>query len=359
MEYKEQEIPFTDADRAKMKAEANKAMLVISIMGGVSLLIAVAILIGTDVWFGFIFPAFVLGIGGYMYYNYSRDMARGAKLRISGEITDKYEKTTRSKNSTSIYYYLTIGKRELSVQHDMYNRFRVGEQVMFSITYQSKTILDAISLSQPNKPEQVADINPFSALLQRDENAKLSEHKTVKKIAPLTSEDAKVIRAARTQNIWNFLFILIFVVVFGGIIGGIILALLLVGILQIIPVLYRTYVTGFLFYGVPVVLILALVEWLRSRLKPFNRDLAEKQKQVILTTIDDKFKSNTVITQNGWRVTSSVRSSGGHYYYIKFAGRSYPISKIDYDGIDDVSQFVEIHLAPHSEVVLKVTIPTI
>ncbi|SFC15064.1 hypothetical protein SAMN05421780_10390 [Flexibacter flexilis DSM 6793] len=167
--------------------------------------------------------------------------------------------------------------------------------------------------------------------------------------AALSPDECDQVRKARRRRIWGFVgwfFLFLFV---GFFLWGMVAALVGMAVMKFIPEEYLITISQF-----AIVIVLGLVLWatvnrLLARLRPFNRDLAEGQKEIKRMRISDKFASNVQVTSSGWRVTSRR----GQYYYVVINDRNYGI---DYEIYQKISktQPVAIHFAPRSKVVLKI-----
>ena len=365
MQYQEQKIPYSEADLTKLKG--NRKMLLI--VGGLITLVFTAIPVGIIVssgggmaWVALLFPCIAVGALGYVFYRQHLDLTEGIKIRIRGEITDKSEKTTRSSStrtsgsSTKTTYYLTIGKRKLTVEYDNYQQFRVGEFVQIEIAPYTETILEAKSLDE-NPTASAEDIAKANRpILERLGDLGITKERDTKimnrQLVNFTDDEQRAIKAARTSNIWSFLGILTGILFFGAFLSLFIIAFFVIFLIKVVPKEYSQIVTIAFVFGLPSIALYYLVSWFVSRVRPFNRDLANRQKEVVTTNIADKFKSNVQHTSGGWRVTSS-RSSGSDYYYIRTLGTTYCVSPEQYEAVD-LDTPVKLHFAPLSRVLLKI-----
>lgn len=347
--FEEYEKPLTDEDLQQLRNTRNSAFLIGILVIIVFVAVSAGIIVSSDggmAWLSMLLPIFGAAIIAYMLFNYKKDINYGKKVCVKGTITEKKEHTTRSSNSRSsssssrTEYYLIIGeKRKINVSADIYQKYHLGESIEIEMTKHSETILAQKHLE--------GSLNVLEQVKNQDFKQK-SARITSSSFSDLTPEDRMAIRKARTSNIWGFvgwLFVLAFISIFVVIFGMMFLTLV---VLKNLPKEYLPYVGQFLIYGLPTIVVVALLNWLLSRLRPFNRDLAEGQKEIQTMYITDKFSSNVKVTSSGWRVTSS----SGQYYYVVINGRNYDIDYALYDKIDN-SQPVRVHLAPHSKVLLR------
>ncbi|SFC14993.1 hypothetical protein SAMN05421780_10388 [Flexibacter flexilis DSM 6793] len=347
--FEQTEKPLTDADLQQLRNTRNSAVLIGGLVIAIFVAISAAIIVSSDgglAWFSAIMPVLGMAIIGYMLYKYNQDVGYGKKVCIKGTITGKKQHTTRnnsksSSSSSSTAYYLIIGEnRRVSVNADVYQKYHLGEGIELEMTKHSETILAQKHLEGSIRIEEQTKNQEF-----RQKQAYISPSS----LSDLTPDDCRAIRKARTRSIWGFvgwLFILAFISIFVVIFGMIFLAFV---VFEHLPKQYLPYVGQFLTYGVPAIVLVALGNWLISRLLPFNRDLAEGQKEIQTMYITDKFASNVQVTSSGWRVTSS----SGQYYYAVINGRNYDIDYALYEKIDN-SHPVQVHLAPHSKVLLRI-----
>lgn len=347
--FEEQEKPLEEADLQLLRNTRNSAVLIAIFVIAIFGVVSAGIIVSSDgglAWFSVILPIFGIAIIVYMLYKYHQDISDGNKICIKGTITEKKEHTTRSSNSRSSssssrteYYLIIGGKRKVSVTADIYQQYHLGETIEIELTKHSETIL-----SQKHAE------GSLNVVAQNNKSmpASQSDYTVLSKSADLTAEDRTAIRKARTNNILGFvgwLFILAFIGIFVVIFGMMFLVLV---VFEHLPKEYLGSVGQLLVYGIPTIVVLALANWFMSRLRPFNRDLAEGQKQIQTMYITDKFASNVKVTSSGWRVTSS----SGQYYYVVINGQNHDIDYAIYEKIDN-SKPVRVHLAPHSKVLLR------
>ncbi len=98
--------------------------------------------------------------------------------------------------------------------------------------------------------------------------------------------------------------------------------------------------------GIPILLLILLYKFIKKKKKQVEKDLAGGQKKIIIAPITNKRIKSSDIT--------SGRNKGGieSEYFMTIAGRDYPMTEHKYLKIP-VGEFMEIHLAPASKIVLR------
>ena len=153
-----EELPLSPEDIGKLRRKLIPILVFPLFVGGIFTAIYLFVIRGGDHAFfqeGFfvavfgVFGLFFMGVLGYMIWTKVADIRGGVKYRIRGLVTDKRlnihttssHSSGRSRSSTTRHYYLFINNEQFSVDHKVYGRVKVGEQVVMDRAPKSKLTL--------------------------------------------------------------------------------------------------------------------------------------------------------------------------------------------------------------------------
>lgn len=98
--------------------------------------------------------------------------------------------------------------------------------------------------------------------------------------------------------------------------------------------------------GIPLLLLIPLYKFIKKKDGQINRDIAGRQKKIIISPITSKRIESSDITRG--------RQKGGiaSEYFMTVSGIEYPMTEHKYLLIP-VGEYMEIHEAPNSKIILK------
>ncbi|MBC7865746.1 MAG: hypothetical protein IAF38_22425 [Bacteroidia bacterium] len=366
MAFESKEIPLTEEDRQKILKLKKRTIIGAGIFG----LFFFSILTGFGIsefnepgpgkYFIGTFALFALGIFGFIIFftakKFRKDLENGLKKHVRGKITDKQRQVIRSgsgKNqTTTYYYYLFFDSYQLTIDRNHYAMAEPGDEIEIETAVESATVLNFNKLSGssatsigPQVIKQQTVFDQLGALAASTTPAYTHTNFNARpdKEELLSDEDVRTLRNEKSRRITRWIiFTLVFAIPFVIVYYAVIVILVLS-----IPGIYRYIIVFQICWA--AIFILFRVYFLRKRIQPVNRDLAEGKKILQEKFVQEKIFSNTKMS-SAYTTNSGM---SGEYYYVK-AGNSFTgVSRADFDAIKDNYPAI-FHVAAVSGIILQV-----
>lgn len=293
----------------------------------------------TSFW-GALFGLIPFGILVYVYISSLRDIKDGRKRILTGTITKKYERTSRSSSksgSSSTSYYIEIGNEDFTLNWKEYHSVHEGELVEIQLTMISKTVLHIRTL-QANTSH-----TPESNRLRSSEQRSAPQFV---RMADLDEQEHLRLRSIKNKALLRF-------VIFYGIAGYLLSYLL--KIIFIIVVYFAKIklpkdVVGHVFtFAIPGLILLFIAWRFNARLRVKFVELRSREKKIVETVIEDKISSNVMLLQGNWKVTTSR----GDFRYFVIDGKKYRVNPQQY-ALFEGGELIFAHFTPETNLLLRI-----
>jgi len=286
---------------------------------------------------GIILPIFgiIMGIAIYSTRNrIKKDIQSGKKTILEGEIEEKYQKTVRSGKSSSTYYYIRIGSREISTNYSEYKNFKAGMQVEVHLTYVNKDTI------------RIIDVTPLEEKIHSNSYLAQSGNINLGYLRESSMNEIEIQALGQKKN-KRFLYSSLLTLILGFFVYMIFSGFFFVfyfssDLSQKLD--YHDVRMGII--GVFLALG-AYIVW--KRVSPLITDMGMRIKVLQKAVVEDKIESNVQLS--GKR--SKYKGSYLRYQYLVINRKNYGVSSQMFD-IFESGDEVQMHLAKNSHVLLMI-----